>query len=406
MNEKEFYRTVLELIEPWEIESIILDKEDQAVHVYLEYPEHSRGQCPECGKESPIHDKREERVWRHLDSCKYKTYLHCRMPRTKCPEHGVKTMQVPWSNSLSHFTNDFECHAIKQILATKNRTQAALILDVSWDGINGIMQRAVRRGMSRRTNEPIEYLGIDEKSFLKGHNYVTVLTDAKNKRVIEVVENRDTESVEIVWESLSDEQKCSLKAISMDFWKAFISGAEKYAPQADIVHDRFHIMKYMNEAVNAVRKIEHRQLMKQKDETLKGAKYLFLKNQENFTEKEKERFQNLNLDQLAVGRAWNRRELLKELWNCEDEESAREFFKHWYFSATHSRLKPIVNFARMLKRHFENIITFVKHHITNAFAEGMNSVIQHIKASARGFRNFQNYRTAILFFCGGLNLFP
>jgi transposase len=107
-----------------------------------------------------------------------------------------------------------------------------------------------------------------------------------------------------------------------------------------------------------------------------------------------------------VGRAWNRRELPRKFWECNDENEAREFFKAWYYSATHSRLPPIIDVAKMIKRHFENIVTYFKHYISNAFAEGMNSVIQHIKASARGFRNFENYRIAILFYCGGLDLLP
>jgi transposase len=157
----------------------------------------------------------------------------------------------------------------------------------------------------------------------------------------------------------------------------------------------------MNEAVDKVRRKEHAMLKKQKDDTLTGAKYLFLKNRENFTGKEESKIAELNPSQLAVGR-----ELLRPFWDCTDEEGARMFFKKWYFSATHSRLQPVIDVAKMFKRHFENIAACFKHRISNAFAEGMNSVIQHIKATARGFRNFENYRTAILFFCGGLDLFP
>ncbi|MDR3342307.1 MAG: transposase [Treponema sp.] len=107
-----------------------------------------------------------------------------------------------------------------------------------------------------------------------------------------------------------------------------------------------------------------------------------------------------------VNRAWHRRERLKEFWECTDESSAGQLFKEWYFSATHSQLAPVIKVAKMLKRYFENSITYWTHRISNSFAEGINSVIQHIKATARGFRNFQNYRTSILFYCGGLDLYP
>jgi transposase len=156
----------------------------------------------------------------------------------------------------------------------------------------------------------------------------------------------------------------------------------------------------MNDAVDSVRRTENKALNKAGDKTLVGTKYIFLKNQENLSEKQKTTCAELTEKQLDVNRAWQRRELLKEFWECTDEASARQLFKDWYFSATHSQLAPVIKVAKMLKRHFENIITYWTHRISNSFAEGINSVIQHIKATARSFRNFQNYRTSILFYCG------
>ena len=406
MDDKELYRQILGVVKPWEIKKIDLDMSKQEVHIFLEYPLPSEGVCPKCGAKCSIHDKREERIWRHLDTCQLRTFIHCQTPRIICSEHKTITMNVPWSSNMSRFTNYFERFAIDLIKATKNRKKAAELLRISWDEIDGIMKRAVKRGMKRRKDETISYIGIDEKSFLSGHRYATILTDITGKRVLEVAENRDTQAVDTVWKALSYKQKENVKAVCMDFWQAYRSGAKTNAPNAEIVHDRFHIMKYMNEAVDTVRKREHKTFMKNKDDTLKGKKYLFLKNKRDFTKEERSDFRELNLNQLAVGRAWNRRELLRNLWEYSYEKSARNFFKKWYFSATHSRLEPIIKIAKMLKKHFENIVTFLKHRITNAFAEGTNSVIQLIKSSARGFRNFENYRTAILFFCGGLDLYP
>jgi transposase len=247
---------------------------------------------------------------------------------------------------------------------------------------------------------------MDEKSFLKGQSYVTVMTDTEGKRILDIAQNRDKEAVDKLWGDLSEEQKGSVEAVSMDFWRAFINGAEKHVPEAAIVHDKFHIMKYMNEAVDKVRREEHKILTAQNNGTLGGTKYLWLKAKKNLTKENRKDFRELNINQLSVGRAWNRKELLRHLWDYYYEESARKFFKKWYFSATHSRLKPVIKVAKMLKRHIENILTYVKHRITNAFAEGINSRIQHIKATARGFRNFNNYRISILFYCGRLNLYP
>jgi len=406
MNDKELYRQILGVVSPWEITRIDLNMDKQQVDVFLECPSLSEGICPKCGKLCKVHDRREERIWRHLDTCQLRTFIHCRIPRIKCEDHKTLTIEVPWAAEMGHFTKLFERLAIDMMQATKNRKSAAELLRITWDEADGIMQRAVKRGMERRTDEDVPYIGIDEKSFLKGHKYATIMTDSTGERVLEVAENRDAGAVDTVWKSLSGKQINSIKAVSMDFWQAFINGAETHAPKAAIVHDKFHIMKYMNEAVDAVRKQEHRKLMSNDDERLKGHKYLFLKNKIDFTKENKKDFRDLNIDQLAVGRAWNRKELLRGLWNYSYEKSARAFFKKWFFSATHSRLKPVIKVAKMIKKYLENILTYLKHRISNGFAEGMNSVIQHIKATARGFRNFQNYRVAILFFCGKLNLYP
>lgn len=406
MNDKELYRQILGVVSPWEITRIDLNMDKQRVDIYLEYPSLTEGACPKCGKTCKIHDRREDRIWRHLDTCQLRTFIHCKTPRIKCDDHKTLTLDVPWAEEMGRFTKLFERLAINMMQATKNRKSAAEMLRITWDEANGIMQRAVKRGMERRTDEDVPYIGIDEKSFLKGHKYATIMTDITGKRVLEVAQNRDAEAVNTVWKSLSSKQIKSIKAVSMDFWQAFINGAETHAPDAAIVHDKFHIMKYMNEAVDAVRKQEHRKLMSNNDESLKGHKYLFLKNKTDFTKENKKDFRELNIDQLAVGRAWNRRELLRGLWNYTYEKSARTFFNNWYFSATHSRLKPVIKVAKMIKKYLENILTYLKHRITNGFAEGMNSVIQHIKSTARGFRSFKNYRIAILFFCGNLKLYP
>ena len=189
-------------------------------------------------------------------------------------------------------------------------------------------------------------------------------------------------------------------------WDSFITSTQNHVPQADIVHDKFHISKYLGEAVDKVRKTEHKTLMQNGDETLKGAKYLYLKNPESMRDEVEEKFKELCKETLQVGRAWSIKELFKDFWTYTYEASAVKFFNRWYWWATHSQLAPIIKVAKMLKRHFDNIITYLQHRITNGKTEGFNSKIQSIKSNARGFRNFANYRISILFYCGRLALYP
>ncbi|GHV23951.1 hypothetical protein FACS189494_12240 [Spirochaetia bacterium] len=231
------------------------------------------------------------------------------------------------------------------------------------------------------------------------------MSDPVGKRVLDMAEGRNIRAVLTLFGCLNREQRRAVIAVSMDFWKAFITVVCKILP-AQIVHDKFHIMKYINEAVNSIRASEHKWRAKQKDAILTETKFLWLKRLENFTDKDKKKRAELNLDQLEVGKAWNLRELFNEFWNCENITSASKFFKSWYYKVTHSGPEPMIKVAKMIKRHFGNIITWWRHQISNGYAEGINSVIQEIKTVARGFRNFQNYRTAILFFFGKLDLYP
>jgi len=406
MENREFYKQVLGVIAPWEVVNVDTNIEQDRVDIYIEWPKGQVGICPECNKKTKIHDRREERLWRHLDTCQLKTFIHCQIPRVKCSTHKVKTMEVPWASDMSHFTKLFEKLAIDFLLASRNKSKIANLLRISWDELNHIMNKAVKRGLEKRNHDLMKFIGMDEKSFLKGHNYVTVMSDIENKRIIDVAEGRKTETVDSLWNNLSDSQKNAVEAVSIDFWQAFISGVRTHVPNADIVHDKFHIAKYLNEAVDKVRREENKRLNIEGDRTLVSTKYLWLKGKANFTKKNKEFFRKINIELLAVGRAWQRKELFRNFWGYKYKKPAQDFFNRWYFSATHSNLKPIIDVAKMLKRHFEEIITYIKHRITNAFAEGINSQIQHVKSTARGFRNFNNYRTSILFYFGKLELYP
>ena len=406
MHDKELYSQVLGLASPWKVKEVRLSLEEQRVDIWIEWPEGRKAICPACEKESITYDHAEEREWRHLDTCQFKTVLRCSVPRVKCEEHGVVTMKVPWAEPNARFTMMFERFAIDMLQACQNRTKGQNILKISWDELNHIMFKAVKRGMSRREAVTIRYVGIDEKNFRHGRDYVTIMSDLDRGCVIDVAETNKTEAIDSLWQAMPKQQRDGVVAVSMDMWAAFINSTRANVKQADIVHDKFHIVSKLCDAVNDVRKKEHAMFLEGNIATLTGTKFLWLKNPERMTKDQKKRFKELQIDQLAVGRAWNLKELFRHFWCYIYENPARGFFKRWYFAATHSRLTPIIKVAKTIKNHFEDVITYLKHHITNAFAEGINSKIQQVKMIARGFRGFANYRVAILFYCGKLDLYP
>ena len=166
-------------------------------------------------------------------------------------------------------------------------------------------------------------------------------------------------------------------------------------------------MKHMGEAVDTVRKREHRELRAEGIETLTGSKYLWLYAESNLPDKHKGRFRALKALNLRTARAWAIKESLSALWRYRRPGWALKFYTQWFFWATHSRLQPVIDVAYMIKRHLYGVLNyFSAARITNAAAEGLNSKIQTIKKMAYGFRNQEHFKTAIFFHCGGLQLYP
>ena len=407
MRDRELYATILGLSEPWEVERVELDTKEQAVHVWLQRQEGAEAQCPECRQKAAIYDHR-EREWRHPDTCQFQTRLHARVPRVSCAEHGIAQIRVPWAEPGSRFTMLFERLVIDwaqdaAVAAVSRRVK------LGCEAIWGIMQRAVRRGLQRRELGKLTWVGVDEKSFLRRHNYVTIVTDLEETRVMFVADDRKQESLEAFWAvGLGVSQREGIEAIAMDMWEPYVQATLARIPgaQEKIVFDKFHIAKHLNEAVDRVRRAEHREVLARKDERLVGTKYTWLRNPESFADEAWKAFGPLRRSNLKVARAWALKETIMSLWDYSYLGAARNHFRRWYSWAIRSRLEPIKQKARMLHTRLENVLSYLRHGITNAASEGLNSKIQWIRYTARGFRNRQNFKTAIYFHCGGLDLYP
>lgn len=400
------YALLLGIGSPWQVKAVELKLAEKQVDIELGWQWGEAAKCPECGRECSIHDSAPERTWRHLDTMQFETLIRARVPRADCPEHGVKTMKVPWAAPQGRFTLLFERFAVDVLLACASVSQACELLGLGWEAAHEIMRRAVERGLERRELDQLKHLGMDEKSFKRGHSYITLLSDLEQSRVLDVVEERTAEAAGQLWATLTPEQKQSVEAVAVDMWEPFIQSIQEAVPEADIVHDKFHVSKYLGEAVDKVRRQEHKELLAQGDETLKGTRQLWLYNPQNFSPEQRKEFAELKDQQLKVARAWAAKELFSRFWTYQEQGWARRFFKDWFGWVSRSRLKPMSDVAWLLKRHLDNLLTYLTHHITNAVTEGLNSKIQSIKSAARGFRNFKNYRTRILFFCGKLDLYP
>jgi len=275
---------------------------------------------------------------------------------------------------------------------------------VHWETAHGIMERAVERGLARRELDVVRHVGMDEKSFRRGHSYVSLLSDLEEQRVLEVVEGRKREDADSLWDTLSEELKASVEAVAIDMWEAFAGSARAKVPHAAIVYDKFHISGHLGKALDQVRRREHRELMKEGDETLKRTRQLWLFNVENVTEERWMEFEKLLGMNLRCAEAWAMKENFRNFWDYKYAANAKKFFERWDAWVEKEGETPMRKVATMLRERLEEVLNYFRHPITNAYSEGINSKVQAIKSTARGFRGFANYRIRILFFCGKLDM--
>ena len=402
MFSEQLFDLMLDFGDEWKVEDVQLNTKTEEVDVQIKYIG-QRADHPLTFEPCPIYDHAPLRRWRHLDTMQFKTYINCRVPRVKGTDGKVLTVKVPWADSFERHTYLFESLAIDVLQSTKNQSKTAKLLRCGFNVINRIIHNSTARGLGRRLDNLIfEHLSIDEKSFKKGHKYVTVISDPISGVIIDVTKNRDSASCrQAIEKAVSEAHRAEVKTVTMDMWKPFMNATKELLPDSEIVHDRFHLVKYLNEALDKVRRREVR-----KHDALKNTKYIFLKNPENHTEKQRIKFESISGANYEVSRAWQVKENFREIFGCDTIKEAISLVYQWINHALRTNIKEIIKVVDTFKNHIRGIINAMVNSFSNAMAERLNGKIQEIKTSGRGYRRFENFRSAILFFHGGLNLYP
>lgn len=407
MQDKELYEKLLGLKAPWYVAEVDLRIEESKITVRLAHEPLMRFPCPECDQEGPTHDHR-TRQWRHLDTCGFVTMIEADIPRVSCPVHGVHQAKVPWAEPGSGFTALFEALAISWLKAA-SISAVSERMKISWDEAWGIMERAVRRGLVRREVAPIEELAVDETSFQKRHEYVTVLVDRKTGVVFDILDDRKKATLKD-WLQANNDRLKQVRSISMDMWEPFITAVQETIEDADakICFDRFHVAGHFGKALDKVRATEHRALggSASRVSPLTRTKHDWLRTKSNNEYKDKRAFLRLTRLNLKTARAWRIKEAASGLWSYTYRGVADRNWKALLAWIARCRLDPMIKVGRMVKNYLWGILNAIMLKVTNAIAESINATIQKIKARACGFRNRARFRTAILFHKGGLSLLP
>ena len=377
--------------------SVVLNEESRTVEIHIEHV--GVLNCAVCDAVCSLYDYSGERRWRDLDTMGFTTFVVARVPRSSCKEHGVKQLGVPWASPNSHMTHRLEDWTIRVLELTKSQVRTARLLRLSAHQVHDVMHRAVKRGLARRKLSKISHVSVDEKGFQRGRKFATVVCDTGGKRVLEVELGRDEKTAITAFSSIPEPEM--VETVSLDMAEGFRNAAMIQFPNADIVHDRFHIAAMLGKAVDDTRRAEVK-----KHPELKESRFLWLKNPENLTVNQKASFEALVKTELKTAEAYAFKQTFKAFFEQDDVPAGAKFFEDWTAELANHDLPKMHKVARTLEKNIQGLLNYLKWRITNAYGEAINALIQEIKTVARGFRKFHNFRIAILFFLGKLELHP
>lgn len=390
--------------EPWYVSSVEFSREQKRLDIQLEYRKNVQFPCPQCGgTNTDIYD-RQDHSWRHVNYFEHQTHLHTKVPRVWCHDcsrdsHGVRLVDVPWTRKMSHFTKLFEAYVL-QLAKDMPVLAIARLVGERDKRIWRIIRHYVDQARAKEDFSNVSRVSIDETAIARGHKYVTVVADIDERKVLFVTPGKDAAVVDTFVEDFVSHKGNpeQVTTVSCDMSPAFIAGTQKAFPSAAITFDKFHVVKVLSEAVDTVRREEQR-----KHPELKRSRYVWLKNPSNLTTAQAETLGTLSKQNLKTVRAYHMLMNFKELWQ-QPKAFAKPFLDKWYFWATHSRLKPMIQAAKTIHRHQQGILSWFDTHVTNGLIESMNSLIQAAKRRAKGYRNVDNFITIIYLLLGKLKL--
>ena len=399
MKDTDLMQLALGLTPPWLVTSSTFSVEEKRLDIRIDFPAGSAFACPVCGASGCKGYDTDDFSWRHLNFFQHEAYLHARVPRVQCPTCGVKRVNVPWARPGSGFTLLFEA-LIMTLVKVMPVQSAAQIVGEHDTRLWRVLHHYVDDARERADYSDVAKLALDETAARRGHNYVTLFVDLFMRRVLFVTPGKDAATVEAFAKDLLAHggKPETITEVCQDMSPAFAAGVGAHLPNASITYDKFHVIKLINEAVDKVRRAE------QKDRPeLKKTRYLWLKNHDNLKKEQQEKLSGLSSLKLKTARAMHIRMSFQDFYD-HPPEAAEIYLKKWYFWATHSRLQPIIDVARTIKRHWDGILRWFQSGIANGLIKGINSLVQAAKAKARGYRSTRNLAAIIYLVAGKLEL--
>jgi len=393
MDEERFLETILGFSEPWYITE--MEQTTDRVRIKLDYPKGTKFQCTNCGEYRATFDSK-WKEYRHLDLWQYQTILKVRIPRIKCECDGKKiTINTSWLRKGSKFTQMMEAH-ILEMAKIGAVSKAAKLLRITDTRMWRVIMYHVDKCRKTADYSDVADLGIDETS-KKGHNYITNFVDLKTRKVLYIANGKDNKTITEFAKDLKVHQgkKENIVNTTCDMSLAFEKGIKREFANSKIIIDKFHVIKYFNDALNKTLRDDIKA-----GYDFKKSKYIWAKNRENLTENQEKRFKSMNKQHSKTAKAYQMKIAMQEIYRLTDKEEATIQLKKLTGWMKRSRNEHMKNLASTILNHLDNILNYFDNRLTNAILEGINNIIQNIKHTARGFRNYDYFKTVIYLFCG------
>lgn len=394
------FEAALGISSPWYINGTDFDVAKKRLTISVDFIAGSRFAVPGVEGVHPAHDTVTKR-YRHLNFFQHECHLEVRVPRVRLPDGGIRQVEPDWAGRLAGFTLLFEA-LIMLMCREMTFTAVSRLVGLSWHQVTAICKRYVDLGLEQADFSEVKCLAADETSKARGHDYITLVADADERRVLFVTEGKEATTIKEFAEDFSvhggDPE--AIESISIDMSKAFIKGVTDHLPNAQITFDKFHVIAHANEAVEATRRIEQKS-----DPSLKGLRWKLLKDRDNLSPEARADLDAF-VSQVATkrtARAWLYKEQLREILERKQVNVVRGMLTQWATNVMRSKVVPMKVVAKMIRSHLDGIVAWTQTRQTNGFLEAINGLFQASKRKARGYGNFSTIRTVVFLLAGKLD---
>jgi transposase len=388
----EFFEKILSLESPWTVQGVTLSDDRSRVDLKIGVGMKLKAKCPKCGEVCGIHD-RVRRSWRHLDVCNAECYINAEIPRTKCEGCGVLQMSIPWAREYVSYTNEFERKALR-LMERMPLSAVAKEMNVGWIVLEGMVKHYVNTILDSMDLSSVKRISLDETSYKKRHKYITVISDADRNVPIFMCKGKGSDSLKELSEWLKNHNghPNNIKVICSDFSKAFLSGMKEHFPDAEIIYDKFHLVMMANRSIDHIRSKNQ-----QNGERRKKLRFALLRNSDDLDDDEVKEILDITKDNVVIGKAYEMKESLVQLYDCPDYCTALDHAVQWLGWVEDEGEPQMKKTADTVLHHLDKILNWFRYPITNGFMEGFNGMIQLTKRIARGYRNVGNLIRMVFF---------